>query len=282
MSDIKIFVCCHKPECVPIHPLLYPIQVGAALSDHRFEGFMHDDEGENISYLNRSYCELTAQYWAWKNVDADYYGFFHYRRYLYPNIKTKKIYRINKRPTEKLLDKLGYNDFERLIERYDVIVPKRENMYVPVREHYSNAPYHHIKDLNLIEEIIRENFPQYSLAADEYLSGTNNYFGNIFIMKKQLFYDYCEWLFSILQEFDNRADTSDYGQQDKRVDGYLAERLLGIYFTFHKKTLNVFELPRVHFVANNQELKRKKIINSLIPPGSKRRAMIKGIVANGR
>ncbi len=27
------------------------------------------------------YCELTAQYWAWKNEDADYYGFCHYRRY---------------------------------------------------------------------------------------------------------------------------------------------------------------------------------------------------------
>ncbi|MFR2983850.1 MAG: DUF4422 domain-containing protein [Bifidobacterium pseudocatenulatum] len=42
---------------------------------------LHDDEGENISDENPGYCELTAQYWAWKNEDADYYGFCHYRRY---------------------------------------------------------------------------------------------------------------------------------------------------------------------------------------------------------
>lgn len=43
---------------------------------------LHDDEGDNISERNKTYCELTAQYWAWKNEEADYYGFFHYRRYL--------------------------------------------------------------------------------------------------------------------------------------------------------------------------------------------------------
>ena len=74
--DIKLFVCCHRPVDVPKHPLLVPLQVGAALADSRFYGFLHDDAGENISRKNRSYCELTAQYWVWKNVRADYYGFF--------------------------------------------------------------------------------------------------------------------------------------------------------------------------------------------------------------
>ena len=84
MGDINLFVCCHNESEVPAHPLLIPIQVGTALAERRFAGYAHDDEGENISRKNRAYCELTAQYWAWKNCQAEYVGFFHYRRYLYP------------------------------------------------------------------------------------------------------------------------------------------------------------------------------------------------------
>ena len=39
--------------------------------------------------INSAYCELTTQYWVWKNIDADYYGFIHYRRFL--SFADKKI-----------------------------------------------------------------------------------------------------------------------------------------------------------------------------------------------
>lgn len=67
----------------------------------------HDDTGDNISCKKRCYCELTAQYWTWKNIQADYYGFFHYCRYLYPDIKTKQPYRVERKPDPQLLDKQG-------------------------------------------------------------------------------------------------------------------------------------------------------------------------------
>lgn len=280
MADIKLFVCCHQPSHVPEHPLLVPIQVGAALAEEHFSGFLHDDAGENISQKNRSYCELTAQYWARKNVDADYYGFFHYRRYLYPDLSAKRPYIIEREPSLACLDRLGYEDFSRLIEQYDLIIPKGENMYVPVREHYTNAPFHHRKDLALVERIIRERRPEYADAMETYLSGGVCYFGNIYIMRRAVFEDYCNWLFPILEEFDRRADLSGYGPQELRVDGYLAERLVGVYGAFQRGAgrLRIGELPRVHFDAldGGAGPHKRCILYRLLPPGTRRRALIKG------
>ena len=189
--DIRLFVCCHREAEVPKHPLLVPVQAGAALSKERFPGFLQDDTGENISAKNSFYCELTAQYWTWKNVSADYYGFFHYRRYLYPAPAAKLPYRIERKPTLPLLDKLGYGGFAELIQKYDFIVPKGEDMHVPVREHYANAPHHHREDLKLIEQIVLERSPEMARAMERHLSGTVCYFGNIFIMRRKVFRDYC-------------------------------------------------------------------------------------------
>ena len=279
MTDIKLFICCHQPALVPEHPLLVPIQMGAALADSRFPGFLYDDVGDNISHKNRSYCELTAQYWAWKNVQADYYGFFHYRRYLYPDINAKRPYRIEREPDISLLDKLGYTAFTDLIPQYGLILPKGENMYVPVREHYAGAPFHHRKDLALVEQIVRERHPEMGKAVDGYLSGTVCYFGNIFIMKRQVFHNYCAWLFSILEEFDRRADTSSYSPQEQRVDGYLGERLLGVYAAYKKleDRLRITELPRVHFVQEGSDRRKKQILGAILPPGSKRRSFVKNV-----
>ena len=35
-------------------------------------------------------------------------------------------------------------------------------MYIPVREHYASAPFHHVEDLNLAEQILAGRFPEYS------------------------------------------------------------------------------------------------------------------------
>ena len=280
MADISLFVCCHQPVKVPSHSLLKPIQVGVKLSDERFENFLYDDEGDNISEKNRIYCELTAQYWAWKNFSADYYGFFHYRRFLYPDIYAKRSYRIEGEPTQKLLNKLKFDDFSKLIEGYDLISPISEDMHISVREHYANAPFHHKKDLDLIEQIIAEKYPKMKNASDTYLSQSKCYFGNIYIMSKPVFFDYCSWLFSILEEFDLRCDISNYSAQEKRVDGYLAERLFGIYLTYLKdiSDLKITELPRVHFVSDKSSRIKQRVINSLFPPGSCFRKKIKKLI----
>ena len=273
--DIQLFVSCHKTFPVPRNTLLHPIHVGAALSADSIAGFLRDDTGENISTLNRRYCELTGQYWVWKNVEADYCGFFHYRRYLYPDMAARRPYIIRSAPTEVELEHLGFREFPQLIGRYDLIAPIGEDMYISVRKHYASAPFHHAKDLSLVEQIIREQHPDYIPAMERYLSNSVCYFGNIFIMAKPVFDDYCRWLFAILAEFDRRVDIAGYGVQNLRVDGYLAERLFGIYYTHRRGELRTLELPRVHFEQDDRLRRKQEFINALLPPGSKRRAMAK-------
>lgn len=283
-QNIKIFISCHKEYYVPSHPFFCPIQVGADLHDELFKGMQPDNTGNNISHLNRRYCELTAQYWAWKNENADYYGFFHYRRYFSFNRKIKRPYVITAKPDDYTLQYHGFdpNNMEEIINCYDVILPVPENMYVSAYNHYKDSKNHNIVDLKMVKDIIEENYQDFSSAADEYLNSTRLYFCNMFIMRKAIFNDYCNWLFNILTEFDKRKDFSGYNSKEMRVNGYLAERLLGIYCTWLKKNevTKIGYLPRIHFEAfagETDNFRKMKMIYNLLPPGTIRRSIVKKI-----
>ena len=240
MPDIKIFVSCHKPTVLPECDLFVPIQVGAALSNYDMP-MLHDNIGDNISEKNRQYCELTGQYWVWKHVDTEYYGFCHYRRYfsfsdtpVKLNIWGTHIYDVLSKTVQK---ELGMNpaSIEQCVTKADFIVGTsmdfKTQKYSSLYHQYDASPELHIRDLKLAVEILKEKYPDYSEAADLYLNGTVFYPSNMFIMKKNLFLEYSEWLFTILEEVESRMDMSDYSAEGKRTIGHIAERLLGVFFT---------------------------------------------------
>ena len=78
--NIKILIAAHKEYKVPEDTIYLPIHVGKELSTQSLP-FIGDNTGKHISSKNPHYCELTALYWAWKNLDADYIGLAHYRRH---------------------------------------------------------------------------------------------------------------------------------------------------------------------------------------------------------
>lgn len=261
MSDIKIFICSHKENIrVPKNKLLVPIQVGAAIADYRFPNMLHDDESDNISDKNASYCELTAQYWVWKNVQADYYGFFHYRRYFSfseekfptthePFVFDEVVFPDN---TEDTLNKIQIeeHDMAQKIESYDFITPCASHSLLDetVYEQYENSIGHHIEDLKKVVNIIEKDYPQFVPAMNKYLYGKDIYCCNMFIMKHDLYDAYCEWLFHILQKHEAITDISGYAPVDRRVSGYLAERLCGVYLTYlYEQGYKGHELQRVYF-----------------------------------
>ena len=66
---------------LPEVSMYLPVHVGRALYPDKEFGYQSDAEGDNISIKNPYFCELTALYWAWKNLKADYVGLAHYRRH---------------------------------------------------------------------------------------------------------------------------------------------------------------------------------------------------------
>lgn len=273
---IQICVCSHKPVLAADISFLTPIQAGAALSEHRFQGFLPDDTGENISGKNLSYCELTAQYWAWRNLRADYIGLFHYRRYLYPDGADVHPYRMERAPDEATLRRLDFMRLPDIIASCDLIVPRGERQPISVRRQYAAAPSHQKSDLVLVERILRERYPEYAQAVNDYFSGRVHFFCNLFIMNRTVFEDYCAWLFAVLEEFDRCANPD--GCTRPRVDGYLGERLLGVYYTRWAGKLRTKELPWVQFEPNPAKLAGKKLELLALPVESRRRATVKRLL----
>ena len=56
---------------------------------------------------------------------------------------------------------------------------------------------------------------------------------NMFIMKKSIADKYCEWLFNILFEVEKNTDVSSWDTSEKRIYGYLSERLLDVWLDYN-------------------------------------------------
>ncbi|MDF2923202.1 MAG: hypothetical protein K0R57_2116 [Paenibacillaceae bacterium] len=242
MSNIKILISCHKDFDIPKSEIMLPIQVGAAISKKRIDNMLYDDDGQNISSKNLMYCELTAQYWAWKNLDSDYYGFCHYRRYfnfldvIYKDDEWGNI--IEDYIDEDAIQLYGFNDalIKNLVEKYDIITTNRKDLrklpprFKSIYDQYEKACLLEIKDLECVMEIINDKYPEYIEAAKQHCFGHTTSFCNMYILKKDIFFSYCEWMFDILSEFEKRTDMSRYGQEALRTPGHLSERLFGIFY----------------------------------------------------
>lgn len=251
MSKIKILVACHKQVPKLKSSIMDWIQVGAANQKEHFADMIHDDGGENISSKNPSFCELTAQYWAWKNLKADYYGFFHYRRYL--NFSEKKYVTdgwgnvLEDKLSSQMQKKYGLTDgrIEKVVSQYDLIIAEEKDVKkMPsknqsVYEQYKDGNSLHIEDLDMVCQIVLRKYPEYKEDLEQYLKGTKTCLCNMYIMKKELFYEYMQWLFDILFEFEAKADMSDYSTEGFRTPGHLAERLFTLFYLHAKRTRNL-------------------------------------------
>lgn len=212
---VQIVVAAHKPYRMPEDGAYLPVQAGRAL--HEPLGWQPDDTGENISAKNAGYCELTCLYWAWKNLDADAVGLCHYRRYFAGRRTGPRWERV-----------LTGEQARRLLEKTAVVVPKPRRYYIETNaSQYAHA--HNGQDMDQVRRILAERDPAWAEAFDRVMARTWGHRWNMLIMRREVLDRYCQWLFGVLFELERRIDVSGYDEYDRRVFGFVAERLLDVW-----------------------------------------------------
>lgn len=265
-EEIKILIASHKPFKIPEGKVFVPIHAGRDVaqesskdgviksSDYQWmlENTIGDNSGDNISAKNRLFSECTVLYWAWKNYiklgTPKYIGLMHYRRHFvfrddyYKNSKQTKLESALSYITEPFIDEkyisnIGLSDDEitKASHEFDLVVSKESNLKLinngrNVREDYIHTiAGTKAKDFDLMMNIVKELSPEYFDVLTECANSPHKFLYQMFIMKRELFFEYCDFLFPILFELENRIDFTDYSQNGKRSVGYLAEILLTVF-----------------------------------------------------
>ncbi len=214
METITVVTAAHRLcDTIPPYPPYLPVQAGRAI--HPPLPYAGDDTGESISEKNASFCELTCLYWAWKNLPDDYVGLCHYRRYF------GKRRGVRLRPMTEAA-------YRRALRKAPVLLPKKRRYFIETTySQYAHA--HHAADLDTAREIIAARCPEYLPAFDRVMRRTSGHRFNMLVMRRDVLDAWCAWLFDVLFALEAALDISGYSDYDRRVFGFVGERLLDVW-----------------------------------------------------
>jgi hypothetical protein len=250
MADSKVFVITHKECEIPKIEGQYILLVGAENKSGEIKYDFRDNTGENISYKNKNYCELTGVYWIWKNVDADIVGLCHYRRFF-----------TNARWSKNPKYYLNNHDINVLFEKYDVIMPERLYYLANIKDIVKHAP--NLADLEEIRRAICALYSGYLEDYEKFLSQRSAFLFNMCIMRKEIFDRYCQWIFDILFFIEEHHDMSREDSYRQRLFGFLSERLIYVWVYHNIPADKIKEMPVVRTDISSHEIVSKDIKNKI-------------------
>lgn len=269
--SIKIFSIYHKDAEILKSDVIEPIQTGCNFSDLDL-GILKDNTGENIADKNPYYGEMTAWYWVWKNYlkenpTLEYIGFCHYRRFL--DFKKKENYRpFMNRISAKIFKKKLAKDFSeaeiyKRIKNYDIILPAKVELKKKdgsIYEHFIKN--HPEKEIEKFLSVLYENYPEYRQDCENFLHGKEAYFCLNFVMKRELFIEFMEWTFNLLEKMEQISDWSQYKNYlDIRTPAYLMERFINVWINYKIRVDKIRVLERKSLLILKEQIKILPYVN---------------------
>ena len=237
-NSLKIVVCFHdhpntklKQYLISNKDVLIPILGGSSTNLIKEDSWikencLFDDIGDNISNLNKNINEMTVVYWAWKHYDKignpDYIGLNHYRRFF-------------------VLD-----DVKNFInnDNVDIICKNEEKFDITLHNQYIKC---HIQDdLLTLYHYLKTKYNNENDWYNVFVNAMNSksFIGNnVFIMRRELFFEYCNFIFPILFDIIPLINISNRDDYQKRAVGFISERLTYTFIFNKMKTHNVRKLP---------------------------------------
>ena len=215
-------------------------------TDCTLEKIVCDEQKDEILKMKHAYSEGAGIHYIWKNVELpDYIGTNHYRRFF--DFWNKGIPDI-----EKVIEKV--------LEEYGAIIPSCNfgDPKITLKDHYERT--NNIKDIEIILDIIKNKFPKYYEIAIKQYNSNLFYPCNLFILKKETFIEWCEFVFGVLDEYNNimgfkndldilnyvANNLSAYCEQHEglnstttyqtRIHAFLMERLSTFFFCYKFET----------------------------------------------
>lgn len=199
------------------------VQAGAAIANEKV-AVIGDDTKENISNKNRNYSELTVTYWVWKNIQNKYKGICHYRRMFL--LSEQDIYHL-------------------MQEDVDMIVPSPYICFENISEQYTR--YISQEDMSILIRIMVQSYPKMKEAISKILNGKYIYNYNMLIAKTEVFDEYCNFLFTILEKVEV-YNLQNHKVREDRYIGYLGEIVTTVFILNKMSMLKVVHVPRVWMI----------------------------------
>ncbi len=196
---------------------LHPVLGGAAyLDEKQVRQIEYEDaEAGNISSYNHLYSELTVAYWLWQKAPkAKYLGLCHYRRHF---VLTEEVREAMARGT------------------VDVILTTPRLTFPTVHKYFADLPVTTMDELDyeMMLSLIEYEDAEIAKFSEAFLEEQIHYPNNIVIAKREIYLDYCTFMFNVLQGMQEHYELEGISRSDRYL-GYVGELLTTVYFAYHR------------------------------------------------